>query len=191
MPSLDVIEIITIVLQKYGQSIINPSPDAKSLQQATMNTLLLLLDNGRLVVRKKAILALSALASIAFDDLFASLTALLLKSCSTLANEGQLEKLGSAMSALSTIFLMEAARTGHGGQGAGFANQLGDNRMASVTAALVASAIHYASFDDDEIKEQALQVCSTSNRRAKRVGCEGTRATMPSLRGMEARGQQS
>lgn len=159
-PSLDVIEIITIVLQKYGLSIINSSPDSKSLQQATMNTLLDLLDNSRVVVRKKAIHALSALSSIAFDDLFASLTALLLKSCSTLAAEGQLEKLGSAMSALSTIFLMEAARTG-GAAAAGFsglADNMADNRMASVTAALVASAIHYASFDDDEVKEQALQV---------------------------------
>ena len=35
---------------------------------------------------------------------------------------------------------------------------------------------------------------STSNQRAKRVGCEGEaliRATMPSLRGMVARGQRS
>lgn len=114
------------MLSRYGFSIINANPDAKSIQVATMAQLLSLLDHSRVVVRKKTILALSSLgtylmflillttfnsiASISFDDVFQNLINSLLKSSSLYADAKNYEKLVSVLLCLSSIFKVDNER---------------------------------------------------------------------------------
>lgn len=88
----------------------------------------------------KLFLTIYFIASISFDDVFQTLINSLLKSSTLYADSKNYEKLVSVLLCLSSIFKVDG------------------ERMTNVISQMIFSLIEFIKFENDELKEQALQV---------------------------------
>jgi cullin-associated NEDD8-dissociated protein 1 len=135
---LDVVDILSDLMGQYGGTI-NSNSDADSLQQHLLDTLLLLFDHPRPVVRKRAIQAMGVFATISFDSTFEALSSQVIKLMEQRASEKNDEKLQSCLLAVATLC------------------RASPNRMGKHFRSILESTLSYVHFEDDEVKEQCLQ----------------------------------
>jgi cullin-associated NEDD8-dissociated protein 1 len=135
---LDVIDILAELMGQYGATI-NSSPDADTLQQHLLDTLLFLFDHPRAVVRKRAIQAIGVFATISFDSIFETLSNQVTKRMEERASERNDEKLQSCLLAVATLC------------------RASPHRMGQHFSSILQSTLSYVHFEDDEVKEQCLQ----------------------------------
>ncbi|KAJ3158045.1 Cullin-associated NEDD8-dissociated protein 1 [Geranomyces variabilis] len=136
-PQLDVIDILSEVLSRFGQSLAT-GPNGPQLQQSIRDTMFPLLNHSRAAARKRATGAIGHLVTHLPDDLFNELVAQLLAELKQRSGSSDYDKLRTYIGCLATL------------------SRYSSTRFAHYLDAALPLVFEYMERQDDELRENCL-----------------------------------
>ncbi|KAJ3156741.1 Cullin-associated NEDD8-dissociated protein 1 [Geranomyces michiganensis] len=136
-PQLDVIDILSEVLSRFGQSLAT-GPHGPQLQLSIRDTMFPLLNHSRAAARKRATTAIGHLVTHLPDDLFNELVAQLLEELKQRSGSSDYDKLRTYIGCLATL------------------SRYSSTRFAHYLDAALPLVFQYMERQDDELRENCL-----------------------------------